>query len=118
MNITYSNTLLDITSVLRKSVYNTQLFQNALKNNLENIEDYNIYGINITPDYYGGLDIDINSDNYDVRCNIQITNALVSAIESSYIGTDKLEFMTNVVNFAPNLCNIISTGVHSLLLKI
>lgn len=116
MNITYSNMITDTIGILRKNIYNSEQFQHDFRSRLENI--LYIQEIKISPDYYGGLNIDLKIDNYSTADMNKITDALIQAISNNYNDINKFDFMTNVNNIGTNLINIISTGTNSLVIKI
>lgn len=116
MNISYSNMVTDTIGILRQNVYNLGQFQFDFRLRLENILPVN--EIKISPDYYGGLNIDLKIDNYNNTDMNKITDALIQAISNNYNDINKFDFMTNVNNIGTNLINVISTGVNSLVIKI
>lgn len=116
MNISYSNMVTDTIGVLRKSVYNLGQFQFDFKTGLENILP--VEEIKISPDYYGGLNIDLKINNYANSDMNKISDVLIRAISNNYNDINKFDFMTNVNNIGTNLINVISTGVNSLVIKI
>lgn len=116
MDISYSNMITDTIGILRKDIYNLPQFQFDFKSGLESI--LSIEDIKISPDYYGGLNIDLKTDNYSSDDMNKITSVLIQAISNNYNDINKFDFMTTVNNIGTNLINIISTGVNSLVIKI
>lgn len=116
MDISYSNMITDTIGVLRKNIYNLSQFQSDFRSGLEDI--LSIQDIKISPDYYGGLNIDLKTDGYTSNDMNKIASVLIRAISNSYNDINKFDFMTTVNNIGTNLINIISTGVDSLVIKI